>query len=294
MGNLLYHLFLPHHSNNHRPKVLQIDALLVYVLLFLLFNLAVRSLHRSYPEVLGFATDINVEVLLVDTNAKRQAAGLPPLSLNTRLSAAAAKKAQDMFAHNYWAHTSPQGRTPWDFVLGEGYKYSLAGENLAKNFSDSRGVVEAWMASLTHRENILKSSYQDIGFAVVNGVLNGEETTLVVQMFGTSSVPVAALPPVVPAVPETAATTPGSEVAPARGVASAFAAVSKRPIFNLATMTRDVVFVFVGILMGVLAVDAWLVSQRRTVRLVGHNVAHILFLAAFLIATSAIQRGSLL
>lgn len=294
MGSLLHHLFLPHYSNNHRPKVLQIDALLVYVLLFLLFNLAVRSLHRSYPEVLGFATDINVEALFADTNAKRQAAGLPPLNLNARLSAAAAKKAQDMFAHNYWAHTSPQGRTPWDFVLGEGYKYSLAGENLAKNFSDSRGVVEAWMASPTHRENILKSSYQDIGFAVVNGVLNGEETTLVVQMFGASPTPVAALPPAVPKVLETAATAPVSEVAPARGVASAFAAVSKRPIFNLATITRDVVFVFVGILMGVLAVDAWLVSQRRTVRLAGHNVAHILFLAALLVATSAIQRGSLL
>ncbi len=293
MGSLLHHLFLPHYSNNHRPKVLQIDALLVYVLLFLLFNLTVRSLHRSYPEVLGFATDINVEALLADTNAKRQAVGLPPLNLNARLSAAAAKKAQDMFTHNYWAHTSPQGHTPWDFVLDEGYKYSLAGENLAKNFTDSRGVVEAWMASATHRENILKSSYRDIGFAVVNGVLNGEETTLVVQMFGTSSAPISALPPA-PTAPEVAPAVPGSQVAPAPGVASAFAAVSKRPIFNLATMTRDVVFVFVGILMGVLAVDAWLVSQRRTVRLAGHNVAHILFLAALLVATSAIQRGSLL
>ena len=40
------------------------------------------------------------------------------------------------------------------------------------------------MASPTHMENVMRKDYKDIGFAVVNGVLAGEETTLVVQMFG--------------------------------------------------------------------------------------------------------------
>lgn len=291
MRRFLHHLFLPHQSNNHRAKVLQIDAFLVYVLILMAFNLTLRVLHRTYPEVLGFATDINVEALFTATNDKRQGAGLAPLVLNQRLAEAAAKKAQDMFANNYWSHTSPNGRTPWDFIINEDYKYTLAGENLAKNFSDSRAVVEAWMASPTHRENILKAGYRDIGFAVINGVLNGEETTLVVQMFGASATPIttAQLPP---QLTETAVQT--QTLTPARTVASAFVAVSQKPIFDLTTLSRDIVFVFVGILMGVMALDAWLVSRRRVVRVAGHNIAHILFLGALLLSTGAIQRGSLL
>lgn len=291
MHQFLHHLFLPHQSNNHRARVLQIDAFLVYVLILMAFNLTLRALHRTYPEVLGFAIDINVEALFAATNTKRQGAGLPPLVLNQRLSAAAVKKAQDMFANNYWSHTSTNGRTPWDFIINEDYKYTLAGENLAKNFSDSRAVVEAWMASPTHRENILKVGYRDIGFAVVNGVLNGEETTLVVQMFGASATPVAAAQSP-QRLTETAAQAQASS--PARTVASAFVAVSRKPIFDLTTLSRDIVFVFVGILMGVMALDVWLVSRRRVVRITGHNIAHILFLGALLLSTSAIQRGSLL
>src|SRR3989338_7182361 len=109
------------------------------------------------------------------------------LELNPELSLAAEKKAEDMFARNYWAHNGPNGSTPWDFIKGAGYTYIYAGENLAKDFQNSNDVVQAWMKSPSHRENILRKEYQDIGFAVVNGVLNGEETTLVIQMFGVSS-----------------------------------------------------------------------------------------------------------
>ncbi len=94
-------------------------------------------------------------------------------------------KATDMFARNYWAHYGPDGTTPWSFITNSGYEYEYAGENLAKNFMFSDGVVQAWMESPTHRENILRNEYTEIGYAIQNGVLNGEETTLVVQMFGT-------------------------------------------------------------------------------------------------------------
>src|SRR5690242_9037034 len=105
--DILRHLFIPHHTNNHRAKVLHVDALLTYVLLFAVFNLGVRILHRSVPDVLGYATDIHVEQLLSGTNAKRQEAGLGAVTLNSQLSAAAAAKAADMFAKGYWAHNSP-------------------------------------------------------------------------------------------------------------------------------------------------------------------------------------------
>jgi len=306
----LVHLFLPHHTNNHRSRILHIDALAAYVLLFAVFNFGIRTLHRSMPDILGYATDIHVEQLLASTNAKRQSLGLSNLTLNGKLSAAAARKAQDMFEKNYWAHNSPTGSTPWDFINGAGYRYTVAGENLAKNFSTSDGVVEAWMASPTHRDNIVKSSYKEIGFAVVNGTLNGEETTLVVQMFGSSNDSIAVAPTKAPIVPKALAaaeepvpTTVPVEVvpatAPATTVASgnpptAFLGVTLRPLINIPTLTRDIVFVFAGVLIGVLILDAWVVSRKRIVRVAGHNIAHFLFLSAMVIAIGWVNRGALL
>ncbi len=187
MFGLLRHLFLPHHTNNHRAKLLHLDALCVYVLLFAIFNFTIKIGHRQFPDILGYATDIQVEQLLSLTNAKRAENGLGSLTYNSKLAQAAAGKAADMFAKGYWAHVAPDGKTPWDFIKGAGYTYTVAGENLAKNFQNSGGVVDAWLASPSHRENLLKGNYKEVGFAVVNGVLNGEETTLVVQMFGTST-----------------------------------------------------------------------------------------------------------
>jgi hypothetical protein len=68
--------------------------------------------------------------------------------------------------------------------LASGYQYTAAGENLAKDFNMSAGVVAGWMASPLHKDNILNTMYNDVGYAVVNGVLQGSETTLVVAMYG--------------------------------------------------------------------------------------------------------------
>jgi len=314
----LHHFLVPHTGNNHRAKALHHEALLAYVLVFAVFNLAVKLVHKTAPGVLGYATDIRVERLLEDTNAKRAEAGLPALILNETLSQAAAGKAADMFANNYWAHNSPQGKTPWDFILAAGYSYTLAGENLAKNFDTSDGVVDAWMASPTHKANIVKDGYQDVGFAVVNGMLNGEETTLVVQMFGVSSGrPIAQVPkaeaaaPQVTPVPEepTPSVVEVPEAEPVAQVTAApvqeesragtlpvvtFGSVSVAPVVNITSLTHAVVYVFTGLIIGVLAIDAYVVSRKKLVRLTGHNVAHILFLGTVFISGLAIARGSLI
>lgn len=302
----LRHLFIPHHTNNQRPKVLHIDALAAYVVLFAVFNFGIRSLHNSMPDILGYATDIRVEALLDATNSQRQSQGLAPLTLNSKLSQAAARKAQDMLEKNYWAHNSPTGSTPWEFITGAGYRYTVAGENLAKNFSVSDDVVRAWMASPTHRDNIVKPSYKEIGFAIVNGKLQGEETTLVVQMFGTSNETIAATPTKAPELvkeamaaqqPEVAVVAPGASVTAADVIPppeQLYLGVTQKPLIHIPTLTRDIVFVFAGALIGILLLDAWIVSKRKIVRVAGHNIAHFLFLTAVIIAASTVTRGSLL
>lgn len=316
---MLHHWLVPHEANNHRARALHHEALLSYVLLLAVFNLGIRFFHGQMPDILGYATDIRIEQLVAATNAKRAESGLSPLTLNGALSQAAAAKASDMLANNYWAHNSPAGKTPWDFIIGAGYRYTLAGENLAKNFQTSDGVVEAWMNSPTHKANIVKSGYKEVGFAVVNGVLNGEETTLVVQMFGTTSAPVAQIPKaeaagpapttvpekapedtvqvaaVIPDEPAAVNTTP-APVAPAPSFGSGFSfeRVINAPRVDISSLTSNVVLIVVGLLIGLLAVDAFVVKKRRVVRLTGHNIAHILFLVSMVISGLGMVRGSLL
>jgi hypothetical protein len=94
-------------------------------------------------------------------------------------------KANDMAEKGYFAHTSPEGKTPWYWFKQAGYDYSYAGENLAVNFFESKDVAEAWMNSPTHRANIVKKDYTEIGIAVATGMYEGRQSVFVAQLFGT-------------------------------------------------------------------------------------------------------------
>jgi len=180
----LHRFFIPSEHNAYRAHSVQVNMLSVYLFVAVML-VFVNKQTNFFTNVLGVATDITATKLLEFTNAERQKNGLPALTENTQLSDAAYKKAANMFQNDYWAHFGPNGESPWDFIKQSGYRYEYAGENLAKNFLFSQNVVDAWMNSPTHKENILRKDYREVGFAVVNGMLNGEETTLVVQMFGS-------------------------------------------------------------------------------------------------------------
>lgn len=191
----LSHFFLPHPETHKKAHLISSWALAVYLILFLGLFAGIKTVNYVEPGVLGVSSSISQQDLIRLTNDERAKQGLGPVTEDSRLNAAAAAKAQNMFEENYWAHYSPSGKDPWGFINGAGYRFSYAGENLAKSFYTSDEVVNAWMASKTHRENILNKRYQNIGIAVVEGTLNGEKTTLVVQEFGTPvDVAVAASP----------------------------------------------------------------------------------------------------
>ncbi len=129
--DFLHHLLIPKEENNYRAKALHTDFLTYYLVIALFLTFTFKQLGLS--NVLGFATDITVDKLYQLTNQQREKNSLPDLTYNDKLSAAAAKKAADMFAKNYWAHYGPDGETPWDFIMGSGYSYEFAGENLASD-----------------------------------------------------------------------------------------------------------------------------------------------------------------
>src|SRR3990167_6602799 len=185
MFGFLKHLLIPHEKNNHRAKLLHNSSLATILSLFLILNFAWYLISALRPDVLGVSYSISESELLELVNKERGQNGRAPLTLNPQLSDAARRKAADMLEKNYWAHFAPDGSTsPWGFIRASGYNYVYAGENLAKGFSDSSSVVAAWMNSQSHRDNMLSQKYQDVGFAVVPGTLNGEETVLIVEMFG--------------------------------------------------------------------------------------------------------------
>ena len=119
------------------------------------------------------------------TNIKRINNGLSPLSRSDKLSASAAKKVKDMFEKQYFEHISPSGRGVKDLAQEAGYEFIVIGENLALgNFENDESLVQAWMESPGHRDNILNSRFREIGVAVGKGVFEGKSTWIAVQHFG--------------------------------------------------------------------------------------------------------------
>lgn len=284
MREFLAHLFVPRSSNNHRAALLHHRVLLGCTILFFLLSVLLGSIKQNFPQVLGVSIDISVSQLLEFTNERRSKLGEPPLRLNEELANAASSKAKDMFAKDYWAHRSPDGKTPWFFIKQAGYDYIYAGENLARGFTTASDIVDAWMASETHRENVVSSNYTDIGFAVEKGALNGEETVLVVQMFGNKELSKTAQKP--------SRSLQQSNLHPQQGYV---AGSTPKPLIDSAFLSRRTAATLTILFIAVFVFDMIIVERKNIARLVGHNLDHAFFFAAILlIVTVAIGRGLIL
>ncbi len=272
------------------------------------------SVNLPQGNVLGYASNINIQQIIEGTNKERAAQGLVTLTYNTLLAEAAAGKARDMFTDQYWAHTSPSGKEPWDFIKSVNYNYKVAGENLARDFDSTPPMMAAWMNSPTHKANIMNPRYRDIGLAVVDGNLNGVETTLVVQMFGTlatdtespktpsvevagvtleNNVPKKVTPEkVIPekATPEKTTlaqqivnvnntTSPEENVKQEEVLATSVVpqgnlsqGILLSPLHLLKAFFLSIIFLLIAVLL----YDGFVAGHRKSIRLVGKNLAHII------------------
>jgi hypothetical protein len=294
------------------------SALFVYVLVLLFFQI---NLYRVSPRILGFATNIATTELYQLVNAERAERGLPALKRNTKLEQAAYKKAQDMFAKNYWAHYAPDGSTtPWQFILSSGYNYKYAGENLAKDFDTSASVMSAWMASAGHRANIVNTNYKDFGLVAIDGSLLGEKTTLVVQMFGstlgattaskptggTASKPTggtagANAPAPAPKAQPLAVVGPtenGGEPTPASAQAKLAPLEQVVRTFNPTASPKSVPLGFGFLLLGLFAIDeAYMLKDglnHQELKRTAENVAHMVILGLLMVVVWTMRTGGII
>lgn len=302
--SFLYRLFIPSPENNHRASLLRPQILSFLTLVFVCYQISLSFFALAGPRVLGYSSDITPERIIELTNQKRINAGLSPLKQNSLLSEAARRKAGDMFAFNYWAHNSPSGRDPWTFFKEVGYHYLYAGENLARDFRDPESVTEAWMNSPSHKENLMNSKYQDIGVAVVDGYLQGVETTLVVQLFGTQMKELAKKP-IKELIPQRAITkTPevirGEEEKSLLAPISSVETISSNkegsflPVVNPFSLTKMISIFLAGIILGAFLVDLLLVSEKKTPRLSGRSFAQLLFLGFIILLVLVSKQGAIL
>jgi len=118
-------------------------------------------------------------------NQQREAENLPPLEWNQQLSDSAQDKAIDMVEKSYFAHVSPVDGKKWStFILESEYDYNEAGENLAVGFTDPHDIVQAWMDSPSHRENILADGFEESGLGLYIGEWKGRNTYFIAHHFG--------------------------------------------------------------------------------------------------------------
>ena len=280
MKDFFLHLFTPKESNNHRAKILHHTNLFLTIILLLFTSFFAQRLKVGFPSVLGVKADISSQELLILTNKERQNSGVAPLYFNEKLSEAAVKKADDMFEYDYWAHNSPSGKTPWVFIKSSGYKYVYAGENLARGFSNAEDVVKAWMASPDHKANMLSSNYQDVGFAVKVGELNGEETVLIVEELGNLNMPIAKAKTV--------------EIATASQLNTAVknvTSVNRQPLINSLSFASNIYVIVTLIFIFVFLLDMIIVEKKKVMRFVGHNIDHVLYLLLVLVLVGVLSRG---
>lgn len=311
----IYHWFLPHKDTHQKAKLISWEAILIYVLFFISLQIFFSVISYTKPGILGISSNIDQRRVIELTNQERVKIGLAPVSENSALDQAAYAKAQNMFSENYWAHFAPSGKTPWDFILGSGYKFSYAGENLAKNFSTSEEVITAWMNSPSHKDNLLSSKYKEIGLAIVDGVLDGQQTTLVVQMFGTSgalaraetpaSLKTSSVTPKPPEEPRAEVTLSGEKINVSTKevekrriqpvyVASVVNKSSTQPLFNPYSVFKTAGLVLISFLILLLSIDILVLYKRGVFRISTNHLAHMSLLAFSAATLLSSNSGSIL
>lgn len=318
--NLLAHYLFPHESNNHKAKIIRPSGLSLLLVGILIFQFVLRGFGYVNPQILGYAANISPDEVIRLTNEKRAQNGLPPLTANGTLSQAAQAKAAHMLQNDYWAHVAPDGTQPWKFFNDAGYRYKFAGENLARDFSNPSSAVDAWMASPTHRDNLLSNKYKEIGIAVIEGDMAGVDTTIVVQLFGTRLGDTLPVQPVAAAneagssgqfattsptrVPTPKPTLTPTEVPVVAEVSPSpvdvLPATNSTPIptpqvlispFNVTKTTSGII---IGVLLAVLVIDMLVISRKRIARVSSRSLAHFAFFAMILAIVIIARAGKVL
>lgn len=120
--------------------------------------------------------------VLVLLNQERAAVGLADLEWHDGADEVAYAHCVDMDVRDFFDHTNPDGQAPWDRLNAAGIPWRSAGENIAWNYPTAAAVMEGWMNSPGHRDNILRENFTHVGIGVHQSASKGAYWT---QLFVT-------------------------------------------------------------------------------------------------------------
>jgi uncharacterized protein YkwD len=124
--------------------------------------------YANTPAVAATVRDMRAAVVcLIDR--RRAAHHLPSLVQNSQLDRSAQAWTNAMVAHHDFSHGSDFSRR----ISAVGFHFSAVGENIATGFTTPRAVVDAWMGSTGHCQNILNPSYAYVGTGVSRDSVSG-------------------------------------------------------------------------------------------------------------------------
>lgn len=140
-------------------------AAVVFVLAAILFCGGSKDIAAVY-----ISPPNDTEAAVLDAvNEKRAKLGLDALEFDETLLSAARLRASQLASMRSLSHTTPDGGDVFAILRRMNVRYRAAGENLARGFSCAHAMADAWMASPTHRANIVCPVYTRVGVGVVDG-----------------------------------------------------------------------------------------------------------------------------
>ncbi|HLC69458.1 MAG TPA: CAP domain-containing protein [Patescibacteria group bacterium] len=179
--------FIPHEGNGYHPHILHTKRAIFYSIFFVV----IKALVVVFVALLPTQVFVLPEVLTVEqiklvslTNELRTKNNLPTLKEQVVLDQSSTLKAEDMATKKYFSHNGPENHNLAYFLGQAGYKYNVAGENLAMGFSSAEEVLNAWVKSPTHLANLMDKDYEEIGVGLETGDYAGESVVYVAEHFG--------------------------------------------------------------------------------------------------------------
>ena len=117
------------------------------LILLLFFPL---SIWAGEAQITSLPTDLAIQEFVRLVNAKRRSVGCPELKWDGRVAAIATARSADMVSRNFFSHTNPDGKSPFERLQESNVAYSAAAENIALGPTTGREAYGTWMRSQEH------------------------------------------------------------------------------------------------------------------------------------------------
>ena len=184
---VLKDFFVPHVGNNYHPHFLHTKRAVFYSSFFVFIKILVAGSVLMLPLQAFLTPDILAQQereLNSLISEFRENNDLVQLQNNQHLIQSSQLRSEDMLANNYFSHEGPNNHDFAYFLKQADYSYKTAGENLAMGFSNAKSVMQAWINSPLHYQNLIDSGFKETGISIAEGMYNNRSTIFITHHFG--------------------------------------------------------------------------------------------------------------